>query len=295
VLFRKTTLAAALALLGFAGNSILCRMALGERAIDAWSFTAVRLGGGAVVLALVARAVSGRAVTLTGASLLSGMALFAYAAAFSLAYLHLSAGVGALVLFASVQVAMIGWGIRRGERLGALEWLGMALALGGLGVLAARGDANADPVGLALMAVAGVAWGAYSIRGRSSRAPLLTTAGNFAWSVPLALAGLLVGRGDLHLSARGVWLALASGALASGLGYSLWYLALPAMSAKRAALVQLLVPVIAAAAGVVLLREHVTARLAIAAAMILCGVGLAILRRGSKPAQEPRSPVPGNR
>ncbi len=302
---KKTTLAAALALIGFAGNSILCRTALsrsesGESAIDPWSFTAVRLVGGAVVLVSIAVLSTRRKAlveggTLAGSSFVSGAALFAYAAAFSLAYLHLSAGVGALVLFACVQVTMIGWGIRGGERLGPAEWLGIALALAGLGVLAARGDATASPIGLALMAIAGIAWGAYSIRGRASRSPLLTTAGNFAWSVPLALAGLLVGgigeRGALHVSARGVWLALASGTLASGLGYSLWYLALPAISAKRAALVQLLVPVIAAGAGVLLLGERLTLRLAIAAVMILCGVGLAILRRGSKPARPAHAPA----
>ncbi len=281
----KTKLALALALIGFAGNSILCRMALGGHAIDAWSFTAVRLVGGAVVLAILARANSRKGSERSGASFASAIALFVYAAAFSFAYLRLSAGVGALVLFAAVQVAMIGWGILRGERLGAREWLGLGLALGGLAVLATRGDATADPIGLLSMALAGVAWGAYSIRGKSSRSPLRTTAGNFAWSVPLALAGLLVGRSGLQASSRGIVLALASGVLASGLGYSAWYLALPAISAKRAALVQLLVPVLVAVAGIALLGEQLTARLGIAAALILCGVGLAILRRS--PATPP--------
>jgi drug/metabolite transporter (DMT)-like permease len=275
----KTKLALSLALIGFALNSVLCRMALGGRAIDAWSFTAVRLCGGALVLALIARAFSRKGSEPSGASLSSALALFVYAAAFSLAYLRLSTGVGALVLFAAVQVAMIGWGILRGERLGTSEWIGLALALGGLCVLAFRGDANADPIGLASMALSGVAWGAYSIRGRASRSPLRATAGNFAWCVPLALAGLLVGRGGLQATPLGISLALASGALASGLGYSLWYLALPAISSKTAALVQLLVPVLAAAAGVLWLGEEVKVRLAIAAAMILCGVALALQRR----------------
>jgi drug/metabolite transporter (DMT)-like permease len=290
----KTKLALVLALTGFALNSILCRMALGPRAIDAWSFTAVRLIGGAVVLAVLARASGRSSGERSGASFMSASALFVYAAAFSLAYLRLSAGVGALVLFAAVQITMIGWGILRGERLGASEWLGLALALGGLVVLAARGDATADPIGLASMALAGAAWGAYSIRGKSSRSPLRTTAGNFAWSVPLALAGLVLGRSGLQASPRGIVLALASGALASGFGYSLWYLALPAISAKRAALVQLLVPVLAAVAGIALLGEHLTWRMAIAATMILCGVGIAILRRGPAPASQvaPSAPLP---
>lgn len=290
---RKTTLAAALALAGFAANSILCRMALGERMIDAWSFTCVRLAAGALTLALLARRAASRDAQSASVSmrsaLVSGLALFAYAAAFSLAYLRLPVAVGALVLFACVQVVMIGWGVRKGERPGAFEWIGLVLALGGLVVLAAHGtaagvSASSDPSGLLLMALAGSAWGIYSIRGRSSRAPLLTTARNFAWSVPPACVGLLLGRSELQLSARGMWLAVASGALASGLGYSLWYFALPSLTARRAALVQLLVPVLAAAAAVMVLGEQVTLRLAIAAAMILCGVGMAVALRGPKPA-----------
>jgi drug/metabolite transporter (DMT)-like permease len=280
----KTKIALALALIGFALNSILCRMALGRHVIDAWSFTAVRLCGGAIVLAVIARAFSRGSAEPSGASFASALALFVYAAAFSLAYLRLSAGVGALALFGAVQVAMIGWGALRGERLGAREWLGLALALSGLSVLALRADAVADPIGLASMVLAGAAWGAYSIRGRKTRSPLRTTAGNFAWSVPLALAGAWLGRKEAHASATGIALALASGAVASGLGYSLWYLALPAIPAKTAALVQLVVPVLAAVAGVALLGEHVTDRLVIAGALILGGVALAILRR---------SPVPG--
>jgi drug/metabolite transporter (DMT)-like permease len=287
---NKTKLALALALIGFALKSVLCRMALGGHAIDAWSFTAVRLCGGAVMLAFVARTFSRAPAEPSGASLTSAVALFVYAAAFSLAYLRLSAGVGALVLFAAVQVAMIGWGALRGERLGAREWMGLVLAFAGLSVLALRGDAVADPIGLASMALAGIAWGAYSIRGRKSRSPLRTTAGNFAWSVPLALAGLFVGRNGLQATTGGIALALASGALASGLGYSLWYLALHSLPAKTAALVQLIVPVLAAAAGVAFLGEHVTPRLVVAGSLILGGVALAILRRA--PSMGPAAAKP---
>ncbi len=276
----RTALATVAALVGFAANSLLCRMALGPRSIDAWSFTAVRLGGGALALQLLAASASGERRT-RGGSLGSALALFGYAAAFSLAYLRLSTGIGALVLFGAVQATMIGWSIARGARPSALEWTGLALALSGLAFLALPGASVSDPTGLLLMALAGVAWGAYSLRGRGNRAPLASTADNFARSVPLALAGLVLGLllGPLHLTLRGALLALASGALASGLGYSLWYLALPGLTATRAALVQLTVPVLAAAGGILVLGERLTLRLVLAALLILGGVGTAVLGR----------------
>jgi drug/metabolite transporter (DMT)-like permease len=162
------------------------------------------------------------------------------------------------------------------------------VAFAGLVLLKLPGASAPDPLGLAAMVLAGVAWGAYSLRGRASRRPLAATAGNFLRSVPLALAGLLVGLAGLHASARGVWLALASGALASGLGYSVWYLALPGLGATRAAVVQLVVPVLTAAAGVALLGERITPRLIAAGALILGGVGAAVLRK-ARPAADPLS------
>ncbi len=279
----RTLAATGAALIGFAANSLLCRMALGARAIDAWSFTAVRLGGGALMLALLARAAGRGARSPRGAgSFGSALALFGYAVLFSLAYLRLSTGVGALVLFACVQATMIGWAIGTGARPSAVEWLGLAVALLGLAFLTLPGASAPDPLGLLLMALAGVAWGAYSLRGRGNRAPLFATADNFARSVPLALAGLALGfvLGPLHGTARGVALALASGALASGVGYSLWYLALPGLSATRAALVQLTVPVLAAAGGILVLDERATPRLLLSALLILGGVGVALLGRG---------------
>ena len=289
---RNTALSTAAALTGFAANSLLCRTALGARAIDAWSFTCVRLGSGAVMLFLLVRiARRGReagANVGASASVSSGspgswgsaLALYAYAALFSLAYLRLSTGVGALVLFASVQTTMIGWGVYRGERPTRAEWVGVAIALAGLVLLTLPGAVAPDPLGLVFMLLAGAAWGAYSLRGRGSRAPLAATAGNFARSVPLALAALALNLPAAHVGARGVWLALASGALASGVGYSLWYRALPGLSPARAAVVQLVVPVLAATAGILLLGEQPTLRLVGAGAMILGGVAIAVSLRG---------------
>ena len=280
----RTALATSLALVGFAANSILCRGSLGSGSIDAASFTAIRLASGAVVLLLLSRvSPSGRSIRGAG-SFRSALALFAYAAAFSLAYLRLGTGVGALVLFACVQATMIAGGIRGGARPAPAEWLGLSIAMIGLCVLTLPGASVPDPIGLVLMAVAGVAWGLYSLRGRGNAAPLLATADNFLLAVPLALGMLAIGfaSSSLHAGGRGVGFALASGAAASGVGYSLWYFALPALSATRAAVLQLSVPVIAAVGGVLLLGESLSVRLAIAGALILGGVGAAVLVRGTR-------------
>lgn len=279
----RTALATAAALLGFAANSILCRGGLGSGAIDASSFTAVRIVSGAATLILLARLSSIGRPSRGAGSFGSALALFAYAAAFSLAYLRLTTGVGALVLFACVQATMIAGGIAGGARPSPSEWLGIAVALSGLGILTLPGSSVPDPLGLVLMAGAGVAWGLYSLRGRGNRSPLLATADNFVLAAPLALAMLASGylSDSLHADARGVGSALASGALASGLGYSFWYLALPGLSATRAAVLQLCVPVIAAAGGILLLGERMTARLAIAGILILGGVGIAVIVRSA--------------
>ena len=272
--------ATAAALLCFAANSLFCRAALGAGAIDAWTFTAVRIGSGALVLLALRRR---RSISGEG-SFASALALWGYAAAFSLAYLRLATGIGALVLFASVQATMIGWSAWCGARPSAHEWRGFALAFVGLAALTLPGASLPDPLGLGLMSVAGVAWGVYSLRGGKSRAPLLATGANFALGVPLALGALIAALlfTTLHVSLRGVLYALASGALASGLGYSLWYLVLPRLGAVRAALVQLLVPVLAGMAGVLLLDEPVTTRLVVAGPLILGGVGFAVLGRAGR-------------
>lgn len=269
----------AVAMLAFAANSVLCRLALGRGAIDAASFTLLRLVAGAIALLLicVAQGKAGRAAFRL--DVLSAAALFGYAAAFSLAYRELTAGTGALLLFGAVQVTMIGTGLVRGERPSAAEWLGLLVALGGLGWLVSPGVAAPPPVGAGLMALAGVAWGVYSLRGRKLGDPLQTTAANFLWAVPPGLVLFVVGGGGSHLSSAGIGWAVLSGALASGVGYALWYAALPLLTATRAATLQLTVPVIAALGGVVFLAERVSTRLVLASLLVLGGVALAIYGR----------------
>jgi drug/metabolite transporter (DMT)-like permease len=265
------------ALAGFAANSLLCRAALGGGHADAATFTTIRLVSGALALGILAG--RGPAAIVQGGRWASAAALFAYAAAFSFAYVRIGAAVGALLAFGAVQATMILWALRSGERPRAAEWAGIALAVVGLAVLVAGGLSAPDPVGAALMLIAGIAWGVYSLIGRTTVRPLETTAGNFARAVPLTLALSLVMPGATHASLRGVLLACASGAIASGVGYSLWYAALPALTATRAAVVQLSVPVLAALGGVLLLGESLTMRLALSGAAILGGVSLAIAGR----------------
>ena len=267
----------ALALTGFAGNSLLCRLALAEARIDAASFTAVRLISGALVLALIVRGRPRGEAAAGGWT--SAAALFAYATLFSYAYVRIGAGVGALALFCAVQATMLGTAIVQGERPRPAVWLGLALALGGLAGLAAPGASAPDPVSVAVMVLAGVAWAIYTLRGRGPGDPLVTTARNFTLTVPLAVV-LAAAFGDgLHASPRGLLLATGSGALASGVAYSLWYAALRGLTTAQAAIVQLLVPVLAAAGGILLLREQLTPRLFVAGAAILAGVARAVRPR----------------
>ncbi len=267
----------ALAMIAFAGNSLLCRVALTDTGIDAASFTTIRLASGALTLWLVAslarRERGGRG------NWLSAFALTAYAAGFSFAYLSLSAATGALLLFGAVQATMIGHGLAKGERFRAPQLAGLALALAGLVGLLMPGLAAPPLEGAAWMLGAGVAWGVYSLRGRGAGDPTRVTAGNFLRAVPLALAlGALTWPGAA-VDAAGFAYAVASGALASGLGYAIWYTALPALKATHAATVQLSVPVIAAAGGAAFLGEVVTLRLALASAAILGGIALVILEK----------------
>lgn len=268
----------ALAMAAFAANSLLCRAALAGGHADAMSFTALRLAGGAAVLGLLARARGGPAPP-AGTAAGSAAALFVYALGFSLAYLRIPAGVGALLLFAAVQLTMIGAGLRAGERPRGPEWAGLALSLAGLFVLAWPGLARPDPAGALLMLGAGAAWGLYSLRGRRGGDAVAVNAASFARAMPLALAAsaLALALGVARLDAAGVLLALASGGLASGLGYALWYAALPGLSATRAAIVQLSVPPLAAVGGVSLLGETFSPRLLVASLLILGGIALAVL------------------
>ncbi len=272
---RTVTLTSA-TLVAFASNSILCRLALAPRLIDAGAFTFVRLVSGALMLAALLAARE-RSMPRLRVHWPAALALFAYAAPFSFAYLRISAGTGALILFGAVQVTMIGWDFLQGRLFNAAELTGFLLAVAGLFVLAWPGVAAPDPRGAALMALAGIAWGVYSLLGRSVIDPLSATAGNFTVSLvcafPLAAATL----DHPNVSAHGLILAICSGALASGVGYAIWYTALRGLSSTQAGIVQLLVPVLAAVGGVLFLGENISLRLIVSAVMIFAGVTLAIL------------------
>jgi drug/metabolite transporter (DMT)-like permease len=272
---RIATLTAA-SLVCFAANSLLCRAALRPRLVDPATFTAVRIASGAAVLALVL-AVARRARP-AGGTAGSALALFGYAAAFSLAYARIGAGVGALILFGAVQLTMVGWAALRGARPSLVQATGLVVALAGLAWLALPGAAAPDPLGAALMIAAGAAWGVYSLRGRGAGDPLATTAHNFLLAVPFALVLGAVLAWQASASGAGLALAAASGALASGGGYSLWYAVVPALGATRAAAVQLAVPVIAGAGATAFLGEPLTFRVAVAAATILSGIALTLRR-----------------
>ena len=274
-----TALYTSLTMVAFASNSLLNRLALGQESIDAVSYTTVRLVSGALVLWLIASLQKDSADSKVRGNWISASMLFLYAITFSFAYLSLSAGTGALILFGTVQMTMILFALRSGERPQLLEWLGVFLALGGLVYLVLPGLEAPSPLGSALMTTAGVAWGVYSLRGRGSSLPLADTTGNFLRAVPLIIAVLLVSLDGMHLSQTGILLAVLSGAVASGLGYVIWYAALSGLTATRAAIVQLSVPVLAAWGGVVFLTEDVSLRLVLAAALILGGIALAIAGR----------------
>lgn len=267
------------ALVAFAANSVLCRLALGRATIDAASFTAIRLASGAGVLLLITAAVNRKSPAIGRGNPASALLLFLYAAAFSFAYTGLGAGTGALILFGSVQATMILFALRSGERPHVLEWAGLGLALCGLVYLVFPGLTAPPLLSSALMAVAGIAWGLYSLRGRGASNPLDETTRNFVLALPLAVIINLLMLRDAHVSRTGVILAVLSGALASGVGYVVWYAALRGLTATRAATVQLAVPVLAAAGGVLFLSERISLRLLLAAFVILGGVGLALLGR----------------
>ena len=274
----------AMAMVAFAANSLLARAALGGALIDAISFTAIRLIAGAASLSLLLLATKGGFTRRSG-NWGSALALLAYALAFSLAYLRLDAATGALILFASVQGTMIGIGLARGDRPASRETIGLVVAAAAFIYLLLPGLRAPDLTGGALMMVSGIAWGFYSLRGRGSSDPLGDTAGNFIRSAlimtPLALTLLpvLPGSAAFHNAPSGIGLAVVSGALTSGIGYAIWYRALPALTTTQAATVQLTVPIIAAIGAVALLSETLTSRLVIASIFILGGVALAILSK----------------
>ena len=266
-----------LAMIAFASNSLLCRLALRQTPIDAASFTLIRLLSGVIALWLIV--IARKAGRITTGNWTSALALFVYAAAFSFAYITLPAGTGALLLFGTVQATMIFWGFRKGERLTARQWFGLAIAIGGLVALVFPG-LSAPPIGgTLLMTSAGIAWGIYSLRGKDGGDPTSVTAGNFWRSAVFAAVLSMALLRWTNLDPAGIRYAIVSGAIASGVGYVIWYSALPGLKATTAATVQLSVPMLAAIGGTLFLSESITLRLLVASLLILGGIALVILQR----------------
>ena len=286
----RTAVLTALAMLAFAGNSLLCRVALKNTSLDAASFTSIRLVSGALVLCLMARLRHARpaigGIGGIGGNWPSACALFAYAAGFSFAYVRLPAATGALLLFGAVQATMIGHGVWAGERLRGSQLVGLILTLGGLVALLLPGLSAPPLFSAVLMLGAGVAWGVYSLRGKGAGDPLAVTAGNFLRAAPVALALSVLLLHSASPDSAGFWYAVASGALASGIGYAIWYTALPALTSTTAATVQLSVPVLAALGGIAFLGESASLRLLLASVAILGGIAL-VIRGKQRPSATP--------
>ncbi len=269
-------------MIAFASNSLLCRAALKQTSIDAASFTFVRVFSGAVVLWLVMnlrRMIRTTRDVGVGGNWISALALFLYAAGFSFAYVDVAAGTGALLLFGAVQATMILWGLHKGERLRAIQIVGLIVAMTGLVVLLFPGLSAPPLFGSILMLGAGVAWGIYSLRGKREKNPVTATTGNFVRAVPFAAAVSIIFLRWLDLDLAGVIYAIISGAITSGLGYVIWYSVLPSLKAASAATVQLSVPVLAAAGGILLLGEPLTLRYLLASVAILGGIALVVLEK----------------
>ena len=285
---RYVSLLTTAAMVAFAANSVLCRAALGGGEIDAASFSAIRLLSGALALSAI-HAVRRGGRTPRRAGWFSAALLFLYAVPFSFAYNTLTTGTGALILFAAVQATMLVAGLAAGERPRLLQWIGLAAALGGMTYLVLPGVTAPSPTGSVLMAVAGIAWGLYSLHGRGAVDPLGESRDNFVRSVPMVAVVSLLSVGDFEMTLAGALLAVTSGALASGAGYVIWYTALGGLTATFAATVQLSVPVIAAAGGVLVMGESVTFRLVLSSVLILGGVAragtpaIAAAKRGQSP------------
>ncbi|MGI9258896.1 MAG: DMT family transporter [Gammaproteobacteria bacterium] len=276
--FGGTAFLTTVAMIAFAANSLLCRMALGAGAIDAASFATIRVASGTMILTLMALP-GWRTRGHDATDFIAVAVLFLYMAFFSFAYLSLAAGTGALILFGTVQLTMFAAAIVGGERFNGLSWLGLAFALAGLIYLVSPGLSAPDPLGAILMTVAGIAWGFYSLRGRHAVSALGTTANCFIYSLPLVVIVSVIFLEDMHTTPQGIALAIASGTIASGLGYVIWFAALRGLTAGRAATVQLSVPVIAALGGVLLLSEVFTSRLLIASVATLGGIWLVLAQR----------------
>ncbi len=280
--FTKIFIATLFALIAFAANSVLCRMALGEKAIDAASFTAIRLLSGALALFLILLLKRNKKnLPQSKGNWFSACMLFLYALTFSFAYITLDTGTGALILFGSVQITMILLSLFSGNRLHIVEWAGVIMAFLGFLYLVLPGVTAPSILGFILMASAGIAWGVYTLKGRGSESPLFDTAYNFSRTIPLVLVLLALTFQNAQISLDGIWLASLSGGMTSGIGYALWYVALRGLSITQAAVLQLSVPVIAALGGVIFVAEEISLRLMLSALFILGGILVTILGRYS--------------
>jgi drug/metabolite transporter (DMT)-like permease len=273
----KTFILTSMALIAFAANSVLCRLALGSGAIDASSFTVVRLLSGSIVLLVIIGVTRKSSTQSAKGSWAASFMLFLYAVTFSYAYISLDTGTGALILFASVQITMILLSLISGTRLHFIEWIGVTVAFAGFVYLILPGVTTPSIMGFLLMTIAGIAWGIYTLKGRGSNAPLLDTAYNFFRTTPLVLILVISTISKANYSFEGILLAVISGGITSGIGYTIWYIALGGLSSTQAAVLQLSVPVIAAFGGVIFVAETITFRLAISATFVLGGILMVVI------------------
>lgn len=275
----KTIILTGLALIAFAANSVLCRLALGNNAIDASSFTILRLLSGTIILLIIIGVSRNVTDTSSKGSWSASFMLFLYAITFSFAYISLDTGTGALILFGSVQITMILMSLFTGTRLHLTEWIGVTVAFTGFVYLILPSVSTPPIIGLLLMMVAGVAWGIYTLKGRDSKSPLMDTAYNFLRTTPLVIVLTLITMSHSTYTTEGILLALLSGSITSGVGYTIWYIALGGLSAAQAAVLQLSVPVIAAFGGVIFVSEAITFRLSVSATLVLGGILMVVLGR----------------
>ena len=266
-----------LALIAFAANSVLCRLALGGKTIDASGFTSVRLLSGALVLYLIISLGKNKTSPTKNGSWFSAIMLFLYAITFSYAYISLDTGTGALILFGAVQITMILLSIYYGNRLHFTEWIGVIIAFTGFVYLLLPGVHMPSIRGFILMTLAGIAWGFYTVHGRASTNPVRDTAYNFLKTIPLVLILIAITFKQVNYSTEGIVLAMVSGGITSGIGYTIWYMALRGLSSVQAAVLQLLVPIIAAFGGVLFISEKITLRLTTASLLILGGILMVLL------------------
>ena len=278
-LLIKTLIFTGFTLIAFAANSVLCRLALGEKTIDASSFTVIRLLSGTIVLLVILKINSNKNNSAIKGSWPAGLMLFLYAVTFSFAYITLDTGTGAIILFGSVQITMILLSLISGDRLHITEWIGVSIAFIGFVYLVSSGVTSPSVIGFSLMTMAGIAWGIYTLKGRDSVNPLVDTAYNFLRTIPFVIVLAIIAIQNTHYSTEGILLAVLSGGIASGIGYTMWYIALGGLSVTQAAVVQLLVPIIAALGGVIFLSEKITLRLTLSAIMILGGILMVVWGR----------------